>query len=263
MARARFRRSLVFVSMAALAASSSTAQINEADRLQRCANNRATVLRIDEQLRTGPLWNDEQVARGRQALVAMRREYRDHLGMAVSYYNVFDKESRALADASLERFLAAARAANLMCVQPDRFKCPGRMIERLERQIDESVAALPARRVIECERMAAYNRYMALGCDNAGATDPLGTRWSESESGWTGDWVRRGTSNTFDAVWRNGGMEVRAVLTVNVSGNTVSVQRVNASDSNSCVYQGTVNGNAVSGTYSCTAGGGSWSATIR
>ncbi len=93
--------------------------------------------------------------------------------------------------------------------------------------------------------------------------DPLGTEWSESESGWSGRWIRRGSSNTFDATWNRGGEEVKATLTINIAGNRVTVQRGNATDANNCRYEGTLSGNSVSGTYNCTSNSGRWSATIR
>ena len=96
-----------------------------------------------------------------------------------------------------------------------------------------------------------------------GGGDPLGTEWSETESGWSGRWTRRAGTNTFDAVWSNGGSEVRATLTITIAGDRVTVNRVNASDSNNCQYDGTLSGSSVSGTYRCTSGGGEWSATIR
>ena len=101
------------------------------------------------------------------------------------------------------------------------------------------------------------------GSAGAPAGDPLGTEWSESEGGWSGRWTRRPGTNIFDAVWGNGGSEVRATLTINITGDRVTVNRVNASDSNNCQYEGTLSGNAVTGTYRCTSGGGEWSATIR
>jgi hypothetical protein len=94
------------------------------------------------------------------------------------------------------------------------------------------------------------------------AADRLGTVWTEEENGWSGRWVRQGNSNVFDATW-TGGWTVKATLTISISGDQVSVHRVNASDNNSCNYRGTLNGNSVRGTYQCTSGGGSWSATIQ
>ena len=122
---------------------------------------------------------------------------------------------------------------------------------------------------LDIDHFGRYHRNQPDGvvkmrpCEGSGPADLLGTEWSESEGGWGGRWVRRGQSNTFDATWNNGGWEVKAVLTITISGNRVSVHRVNASDTNNCQYEGTLSGNRVSGTYRCTSGGGEWSATIR
>jgi hypothetical protein len=93
--------------------------------------------------------------------------------------------------------------------------------------------------------------------------DRLGNFWTENELGWTGTWMRRGSSNTFDANW---GGEVTALLTISMHGDLVKVERRGSSDGNDCDYQGAVapDGVTVSGTYSCTKGGPyPWSATIQ
>ncbi|GAK42898.1 hypothetical protein TCA2_5391 [Paenibacillus sp. TCA20] len=61
-----------------------------------------------------------------------------------------------------------------------------------------------------------------------------------------------------------GAQDITAVLTINISGNNVQVLRRNSSDGNNCTYTGTLaaDGRTVTGTYTCTQGGGSWRATI-
>ncbi|MEK5059780.1 hypothetical protein BK126_27050 [Paenibacillus sp. FSL H7-0326] len=93
----------------------------------------------------------------------------------------------------------------------------------------------------------------------------LGRVWYEQEDGWSGVWTRRGNSNIFDARWTmQGAQDITAVLTINISGNNVQVLRRNSSDGNNCTYTGTLaaDGRTVTGTYTCTQGGGSWRATI-
>ena len=53
----------------------------------------------------------------------------------------------------------------------------------------------------------------------------LGARWDASENGWTGTWVRRGTSNTFDATWRKDNSTGSSVLTMSLTGNRVRIER--------------------------------------
>jgi hypothetical protein len=57
-----------------------------------------------------------------------------------------------------------------------------------------------------------------------GAGCGLGLRWSESENGITGNWVRRGDSNVFDATWPG----VSSVLTMTLTGNQLRIQRRDA-----------------------------------
>ena len=94
--------------------------------------------------------------------------------------------------------------------------------------------------------------------------DPLGVRWLEEEGvgSWSAVWTRRGSTGVFDASWNNG--RITAVLTISISGSTASVARRQSSDGNDCDYTGTVSGNRVEGTYTCTNGGPyEWSATIE
>jgi hypothetical protein len=77
----------------------------------------------------------------------------------------------------------------------------------------------------------------------AQSADALGTRWDVTEYGQTAVWTRRGTSNVFDGVWTPPGRpSVRAVLTITISGTSVSVQRRQSSDfpDNDCDYTGTL-----------------------
>lgn len=93
-----------------------------------------------------------------------------------------------------------------------------------------------------------------------------GNVWDETESGWVGVWTRRGSSNTFDASWRNqtGGTH-RAVLTMNVTGNRVTIARQDPGGS--CNYTGTLGAGTrtVTGTYGCSWAPGPipWQARIR
>jgi hypothetical protein len=99
------------------------------------------------------------------------------------------------------------------------------------------------------------------------ACDSLGTIWVEGEVvdyssptrwAWNGRWVRRGSSNVFDAIWihRNGQKHVSS-LTITIQGNRVYIARDN------CRYSGTLASSGVQGTYRCPgAGVNNWSANI-
>src|SRR3989338_1318660 len=96
----------------------------------------------------------------------------------------------------------------------------------------------------------------------------LGNWWCENEgSGWAGIWIRRSSTNIFDAFWvRSGQSDVTATLTMTVNGSNVFIERRNSSDGNDCDYTGSSPDSInVSGTYGpCTRNaGGSWDAVIN
>jgi hypothetical protein len=94
------------------------------------------------------------------------------------------------------------------------------------------------------------------------ASDAVGTRWIEEESGVPSTWTRRGTSNVFDAIYPTIG--VTTVNTVTVSDNKVYIARSSGSDGNLCSYDGTVgpDGASITGTYTCRNGSALWKATM-
>ena len=87
-----------------------------------------------------------------------------------------------------------------------------------------------------CFAMAAL-----LLTDSAGGRqlvgDRLGTEWSVTEAGITGRWVRRGTSDTWDATWANG---AAATLTISITGDQVRINRKDLSGGITAIYQGTL-----------------------
>jgi hypothetical protein len=101
--------------------------------------------------------------------------------------------------------------------------------------------------------------------------NPLGAIWEEKEGAWTGTWIRRDTSNVFDAEWKTMGLSsqssVKAVLTIYIQGNSVTVNRRQSSDGNDCDYTGTLekDSNSVQGTYKCANSSQrmNWSASIK
>ncbi len=96
----------------------------------------------------------------------------------------------------------------------------------------------------------AYERY---GRDRE--EDPLGDVWEMREvSSWSGVWIRRGRSPTFDGYWTNpNGERVRAVLDIRRRGDGVIAVRHHP-DGQSCRYLGTIapDGVQVSGRYTCS-----------
>jgi hypothetical protein len=275
--------SVTFVSGAA------RAQINEADRQNRCQNNREALARLTPMLQADD-WTDAQWATVLEAarliaqadfelesqLRATRQliDSRNDIALSGSDYArrdlpQLDEQIKAATQrysAITQRKLDVGAAIGLNCSL--NYPCERDMAATLNNAINRQQ---PRRaQVAEIRRQIANHQtnLIALRCDQAGYSigpatlaDPYGTRWSESESGWSGDWVRRGKTNVYDASW-NGGV-VKAILTITINGNSVQVSRQNATDANNCQYQGTLNGNTVTGKYSCTSGGGDWRATIQ
>lgn len=161
-------RTLLFALAAALAAAPAAAQISEADRLQRCANNREALTRINSVFRAPVAVTEEHVARMRTALVSIRRQ--------VAEYQLELDEMRFLAAAGepyprttylneLRQGIAAtARAVNIVCTVMDD-GCPMRIVPVLERAIDEAVARLERDRATEAEAQRYQTNLMALRCD--------------------------------------------------------------------------------------------------
>jgi hypothetical protein len=98
----------------------------------------------------------------------------------------------------------------------------------------------------------------------------LGVQWDVRDTiqpgvndpGWRAVWIRRGSSNTFDGRWkRDGEPDVAAILTVNVEGNKVTVERQDYPSKWSvidCLYEGTLagDGEAAFGRVTCRNSGG-------
>ncbi len=95
----------------------------------------------------------------------------------------------------------------------------------------------------------------------------LGRIWRQSENGWVGVWTRRGTSNTFDAVWTKDGHRVTAVLTMKLqAGGGLTILRRDTSDNLVVDYAGTIGKDRrVTGTGKVRGGIGPypWSARIE
>ena len=95
----------------------------------------------------------------------------------------------------------------------------------------------------------------------------LGDVWEqEEENMWRGTWIRRGTSNLYDAYWVHPtGERVLAVVEIRSRGRAVNVVRRH-SDGQGCDYRGEIDENwaEVRGSYSCswTRHSSPWNARI-
>ena len=94
----------------------------------------------------------------------------------------------------------------------------------------------------------------------------MGDYWSVTECcGWSGTWVRRGTSNTFDAKWRHtNGTEVTDVLELvsfNSKNGEVIIRRASLNGQYKATYQPRAK-TLVNGTATWYPKGATWSARI-
>jgi hypothetical protein len=85
--------------------------------------------------------------------------------------------------------------------------------------------------------------------------DPLGDVWEMGEvASWTGVWIRRGRSPTFDGYWTNpNGERVRAILDIRSRGDEVVAMRRHP-DGQWCRYSGAIGPDRVqvTGSYVCS-----------
>lgn len=100
----------------------------------------------------------------------------------------------------------------------------------------------------------------------------LGTSLSETEDGWVGTWVRRGSTRIYDAYWTKNNEVERAVVKIDINPTTkkVTVDRINTfynlgSRTGKGSYWGTLNSaGQISGRYVCDwSTEKPWTATVQ
>lgn len=199
-------RCVAFILALGLASESALAQVDEADRLQRCVNNREALTPILAELAL--TYNDEQIAQARQVLGIIA-----NLGNGV---RVAIKEYRPeRAQEYLLRIQDAGRAVAVVCNVLDA-GCPGRMANVIQQRIDESVAMRPWREALTRRYAEHVNNLTALCCDQAAHTTfTLAGTWTGS-NGLTYELSQSG--NTVG--WRVN--SISETGTVNVSGRSVA-----------------------------------------
>lgn len=102
--------------------------------------------------------------------------------------------------------------------------------------------------------------------DNAQRAFQSSTRWRVQEQGWTGEWVRRPGTNTFDARWNTPGQaEIRGVIDMDWNGRNLRMTRTDLYSNQRCEYRGEISrdGRTAHGWQSCNNGPRvDWSAEI-
>ena len=181
----------------ALAAQSSSAQINEADRLARCQNNRDALAQLEAA--RGNYATPEQISNARTALVSIRRieaeinanvqqiiyldadiaAARSRGGEDFTDLVVEDRNRLNAANIILnDRIIAWGNSVNFHCPN-DQPACALTLPHRLATGIDAAVAQQPLYRQF-LQQVAAHNsNLVALRCDQS---DSVGERTIASDS---------------------------------------------------------------------------------
>lgn len=154
-------RCLAFILALGLAGEAASAQVDEADRLQRCVNNRDAMAPIIAELQL--TYNDEQLAQARLALGVIAR-----LGNGIR--DAIEEYRPERAQEYLLRVQEAGRAVAVVCTILDA-GCPGRMANVIQQRIDEAIAARPIRQALERRYAEHRNNMIALRCDQAANTN--------------------------------------------------------------------------------------------
>ena len=120
--------------------------------------------------------------------------------------------------------------------------------------------------VVVAERVGAKPDVKASTNSSGSVTGcGLGRVWDDVESGHNQTWTRQGDSNVFKAAGIVNGEKFTATQSITITGNRVSINRYEASDGNTCTFDGTIEGGTASGTYHCSkyAPSSGWRATIH
>jgi hypothetical protein len=220
----KLRLLLVFV--CGLLAVSASAQINEQDRLNRCANNRARITQIESQL--SHTFNDEQEARARAVLVRLRSlrnqlvsiETERHINgdnlniglISVEEYSRIQSRNTQVWGALFHDFTQTAHTIGVFCYNEDS-GCADRVVTGVAKLIDDSVAARPMRAALERDLAASRSNLIALHCDEPGAATTDGNLAGGPGSGdgsWSGTYVSRAYTTTFQ--FTGGGSSLSATF---------------------------------------------------
>jgi len=234
-ARIRGRLRLFALLLFGLSAVSASAQLSEADRLARCANNRQAITALESRLTAS--WSRPQIAEARVGMDRFKAYYARGLvlkakqGKTGQDYHELDWLS-----AQLE---ATSRAFNIPCVR-QQGGCAPALIRRFESEIARSTAALPERDAGERQIAAHRSNLAALHCDELpSGTEAVVASVAERPAGGCNGFV--GTWNTnYGPMWIQG----------NGSSITGAYEWTGSNGRRRDSFTGTVTGNVAEGTYS-------------
>src|SRR5688572_13025490 len=162
-------------------AGDAAAQINERDRLERCANNRARIAALQASWPTDAAgWSDEQISRARTAMRTLERQQWEAVRLARLAANQADpRYQQALA--IVQQMTQSARTFDILCY-PYSDQCGFVVTKELDRKIQAAEAARPQRAAIRQEMARHQTNLAALGCDQvaggqSGADNASAAQW--------------------------------------------------------------------------------------
>jgi len=187
----RFRAFDGFAIAAAFAAQPALAQINEADRLARCQNNREALARAESQyqfLRQYADWSAEGIARARTAMTSLRRDLstftRELQEARQSDYPGIGMQVAARIGEQMRR---TAMTFGVMCT-PGDVACISGLPNALGREIDLAVAGRQPLQLADRQMQQHRTNLIALRCDEAAATQTIQSD-SVGVPNFAGTWV--------------------------------------------------------------------------
>lgn len=179
--------------LAAVAAQPALAQINEADRLARCQNNREALARLQQEAQFyGQYgdWSVESIARARTVMSAMHRE--------VASVRLTEQERRsydtgylmniAIYAPAFQRVRQLAGRYGLVCGQGD-YDCLIGMPNALGREIDRALAGQQPVQIATRQMQQYRTNLIALNCDSAAAAGQTIESASAGVPNFAGTWA--------------------------------------------------------------------------
>ena len=161
--------------LALVAAQPAFAQINEADRLARCRNNRAALAQLEATRESYA--TEEQIARARTALVSITKIHAEHnrniqeaneIGTSNTDHARIRFDDLILRNIELnERVRLVGNSVNFNCSSGD-FGCVWHMPQRLAQSINAAVAQQPQRQQFLQQVQTYRSSLIALRCDQPG-----------------------------------------------------------------------------------------------
>lgn len=190
-------RALLAVPLAAaLMAQPALSQINEADRLARCQNNRDAYARAEGEYqiyRQVVDWSEESISRARTAMVSLRemaRDVRDTIELDQNDQNEEYYLNRTLArmndlNRTLARMIRTAASFGVFCMERTP-ECALGLPDTLAREIDRAVAGQHPVQIAAREMARYRTNLIALRCDQTGTVITAATGVPNFAGSWRG-----------------------------------------------------------------------------